>query len=86
MPQEPDGRLPSPQFDDRYTLPLDSAASLMGCTTEKARLLYDYARTNARHGISGPLAVAPGQGRLVTLDSVMQYRRLAPQISKTCNK
>jgi hypothetical protein len=60
-------------IDDSYTLPLDLAAQLLGCSEEDARRLVDYSQLNAKSGIEGPLTVKRNQG--VTLLSVLAYRR-----------
>lgn len=66
-------RVTSELIDDSYTLPLDLAAQLLGCSEEGARRLVEYSQLNAKSGIEGPLKVRRNQG--VTLLSVLAYRR-----------
>lgn len=66
-------RVQSELIDDSYTLPLDLAAQLLGCSEEDVRRLVEYSLLNAKSGIEGPLKVRRNRG--VTLLSVLAYRR-----------
>ncbi|MFD8648660.1 hypothetical protein [Streptomyces mirabilis] len=66
-------RVTSELIDDSYTVPLDLAAQLLGCSGEDVQRLVEYSQLNAKSGIEGPLTVKRNQG--VTLLSVLAYRR-----------